>query len=92
MIKDRSIKGKDFLKFLKELQAKVEGPCYLLLDNASIHKPKFIQEFIGANEWKVAFIPPYCPDFQPIELAWALIKAKFKKLMLQEMLAGKQRC
>ena len=82
MIKPRSIKGRDFLKFLKELREKVEGPCCLLLDNATIHKPKYIKSFLGPEEWEVAFIPPYCPDFQPIELTWALIKQRFKKLIL----------
>ena len=63
MLKPRSIKGRDFLEFLEELRAKVKGHCYLLLDNASIHKTKYVKDYISANAMELAFIPPYCPEF-----------------------------
>ena len=37
-------------------------------------------------------MPPYCPQFQPIELAWSLIKHKFKKGILRAMLEEVKQC
>ena len=84
----KSIKGEDMLTFLKELRAKVTGECALLLDNASIHKTKYIRDYCAQNRFRLLFLPPYQPQFQPIELTWALIKAAFKKLILSNMCTG----
>ena len=70
------------LTFLKQLRAKVTGPCALLLDNASIHKTRYIRDYCEQNQFKMLWLPPYQPQFQPIELTWSLIKQNFKKLIL----------
>ena len=91
MIKDKSIKGRDFLEFLKQLRAKVEGDCYLILDNATIQQTKYIRQYAGAEGLILCFLPPYQPQFQPIELAWSLIKRDYKRQILQAMLSEEQR-
>ena len=45
MLRPKSVKGADFLEFVKELQAKSFTGLTLLLDNASIHKTKAVREY-----------------------------------------------
>lgn len=45
----------------------------LICDNASWHKSKSIEW----GEFEPAFLPPYSPDFNPIERLWLLIKAEW---------------
>ena len=45
----------------------------LICDNASWHKRKSI----GWGEFEPAFLPPYSPDYNPIERLWLLLKAEW---------------
>ena len=46
----------------------------VVLDNLSSHKAAGIQAAIEARGAKLLFLPPYSPDFNPIELCWSKIK------------------
>jgi transposase len=50
----------------------------VVLDNLSAHKSAAVREAIAAAGCTVLFLPPYSPDFAPIELAWAHIKAALR--------------
>jgi transposase len=39
----------------------------VVMDNASFHKSKKTIELIGSSGCEVLFLPPYSPDFNPIE-------------------------
>jgi len=44
------------------------------MDNARFHKKSVIEEIIKDTEHEVLFLPPYSPDFNPIETVFANIK------------------
>jgi transposase len=44
------------------------------MDNLSSHKVKGVRERIEAQGAEVLYLPPYSPDLNPIEKAWAKIK------------------
>src|SRR6266540_3866628 len=46
----------------------------LVLDNAKIHHDQELLEYLDAIGVKVEFLPPYSPDLNPIESAFATIK------------------
>jgi transposase len=46
----------------------------VVLDNLSSHKAAQIKEAIEARGARLMFLPPYSPDFNPIELCWSKIK------------------
>ena len=46
----------------------------LVVDNASIHKVAGIHEMVEEHSARLLFLPPYSPDFNPIELAFSTIK------------------
>ena len=51
----------------------------VVIDNARFHKSKKIIELIEAVNCKIIFLPPYSPDFNPIEHHWAAIKNAIRK-------------
>lgn len=51
----------------------------LIIDNASFHKSKNIQDMIEHAGCRLLFLPPYSPDLNPIEKYWFKLKTKIKK-------------
>jgi hypothetical protein len=49
---------------------------YIIMDNASIHKPEDdIDGIIERRGYRSVRLPPYSPELNPIEQFWALLKA-----------------
>jgi transposase len=51
----------------------------VVLDNLSAHKVPGIREAIEAAGAKLLYLPPYSPDFNPIEQLFAKLKALLRK-------------
>jgi len=51
----------------------------VIMDNLSSHKVTGVIEAISARGASVLYLPPYSPDFNPIELKWAKVKTFLKK-------------
>jgi transposase len=47
----------------------------VVLDNLSVHRAASIREALAARHCEVLFLPPYSPDFTPIEQAFSKLKA-----------------
>lgn len=45
------------------------------MDNLTAHKVKGVDDALQAVDAKVIYLPPYSPDLNPIEIAWANVKA-----------------
>jgi transposase len=52
----------------------------VVLDNLSAHKAANIREALAARGCEVLFLPPYSPDFTPIEQAFFKLKALLRGL------------
>jgi transposase len=50
----------------------------VVIDNLSAHKGESIARLIEACGARVHFLPPYSPDFNPIELCWAKVKTALR--------------
>ncbi len=50
-----------------------EGAC-IVMDNFSSHKVEGVRELIEAAGAKLIYLPPYSPDFSPIENFWSKVK------------------
>ena len=55
----------------------------VVLDNLSSHKVAGVKEAIASVEAKVVYLPPYSPDFNPIENVFSKLKTMLRKLMLR---------
>jgi len=51
----------------------------IIIDNARFHKSKKVFELIESVGCKLLFLPPYSPDFNPIEHHWFAIKNKIRE-------------
>ena len=51
----------------------------VIVDNLSAHKGEKVKQLIESRAASVIFLPPYSPDFNPIEEAFSKIKAILKK-------------
>jgi transposase len=50
----------------------------LVLDNLSAHTGETIRQLVEAQGARLEFLPPYSPDFNPIELCWSKVKAALR--------------
>jgi transposase len=56
-----------------------EGAC-VVMDNCSIHLGKEIEALIHGVGARLIYLPPYSPDFSPIENLWSKIKSILRSL------------
>ena len=52
----------------------------IIMDNAAFHKNKITQELIESKQCQLLYLPPYSPDFNPIEQKQGHIKNQVKKI------------
>jgi transposase len=70
----------DFESFLEhDLLPQLTPGSVLVLDNASIHKGGDIEPLVKRAGCRLLYLPPYSPDLNPIELAWAWIKRRVRR-------------
>jgi transposase len=76
-----SFKAEKIVLALEALLRVVDGRIVLLWDGASIHTSKVVKAFLAREEVKarleVVYLPPYCPDYNPVELVNSSLKRKF---------------
>jgi transposase len=52
----------------------------VVMDNLNAHKGERIKELIEERGCELVYLPPYSPDFNPIEEAFSKIKGLFRKV------------
>ena len=51
----------------------------VVLDNLGAHKGNRVRELVEGRGCSLLFLPPYSPDFSPIEEAFSKVKARLRK-------------
>ena len=51
-----------------------------MLDNLKAHKSPKVAEILARKNCTVRYLPPYSPDFNPIEMAISKLKSALRKL------------
>lgn len=59
----------------QKLVPKLWKGAYVVMDNCSIHKGKEIEALLQSAGAHLIYLPPYSPDFSPIENCWSKIKS-----------------
>jgi transposase len=62
------------------LQPTLKPGDIIVLDNLGAHRASRIEEIAASCGAQVLWLPPYSPDFSPIELMWSKVKAYLKKV------------
>jgi len=65
---------------LQKLVPKLWNGACVFLDNYSIHKGEEVKKMIESVGAKVIDLPPYSPDFSPIENFWSKVKSTLRSL------------
>jgi transposase len=77
---DGALNGQRFRAYVEQMLAPTLAPGdIVLLDNLRSHKVAGIAEAIAAREARLIYLPPYSPDLNPIEQAFAKYKALLRK-------------
>jgi putative transposase len=72
---DGPINGQCFRAWVDQQLVATLKPCdIVILDNLGCHKAKAIRQTIRAVGARLWYLPPYSPDLNPIEQAFAKIK------------------
>jgi transposase len=58
----------------RRLLPKLSSGDVLIMDNAPAHKDPRLVPLLRSRGVTLRYLPPYSPDFNPIESAWALVK------------------
>ena len=53
----------------------------IIMDNATFHRKAVLQALASTCKCDVLFLPPYSPDFNPIENFWAWLKSKLRNIL-----------
>ena len=77
---DGPMNGDAFLAYVEQILVPTLKPGdIVVMDNLSSHKLPAIREAIEASGARLLYLPPYSPDFNPIEQLFAKLKAALRK-------------
>lgn len=72
---EASTDGDIFLAYLDQvLCPKLKPGQIVILDNLAAHKVEGVRQRIESTGARLLYLPPYSPDFNPIERCWAQFK------------------
>lgn len=77
---DGPMTGELFRAYVEQFLAPTLSPGdIVVMDNLPAHKVKGVAEAITARGAELRYLPPYSPDFNPIEQMFAKLKALLRK-------------
>jgi transposase len=69
-----------FLAYVREeLVPTLDAGRVVILDNLAAHRAPEVREAVEATGARLLYLPPYSPDFNPIELAFSKLKAGLRR-------------
>jgi transposase len=80
MVADGAINGELFRAYIEQvLVPELRPGDAVVMDNLSSHLAAGVRRAIEAAECRLLFLPPYSPDFNPIENAFSKLKRLLRK-------------
>ena len=81
MVLDGAMHGVAFLAYVEQvLVPTLKAGDIVIMDNLPAHKPTAVRQAIEMAGAELRFLPPYSPDFNPIEMAFSKFKAFLKQI------------
>jgi transposase len=88
MVLDGAMDGAAFELYVREMLVPTLGSGdIVVMDNLPAHKPSRIRAAIEAAGAQLIYLPPYSPDLNPIEMAFAKLKAALRKAAARSLQA-----
>jgi transposase len=83
--------GDVFLAYVEHVPCpQLKAGQMVVMDNLRAHKVDGVRELIENTGATLCYLPPYSPDFNPIEQCWAQVKQKLRKLKARSVAALEQ--
>jgi transposase len=80
MVSDGAMNGDLFVAYVQQILVPTLRPGEIVvMDNLAAHKRPAAREAIERAGCKVLYLPPYSPDFNPIELAFSKLKSMLRR-------------
>ena len=80
MVLDGAMNGPAFLAYVEQVLVPTLSPGdIVVMDNLPAHKSACVRTAIEAAGASLRYLPPYSPDFNPIEQAFSKLKALLRK-------------
>lgn len=75
-----------FIDYLKNiLVPTLHDGDIVVMDNMRTHHSRDVKKVIEEYKINVLFLPPYSPDFNPIEKMWSKVKSVLRKLKIRDL-------
>jgi transposase len=79
LVLDGPMDGEAFLAYVEQaLVPELRPRDIVIMDNLPAHKVHGVRQAIEAAGASLRYLPPYSPDFNPIEMAFAKLKAALR--------------
>jgi transposase len=79
LVVDGAVNGDVFREYVRQHLARELRPGDLVvMDNLACHKVAGVREAVAAAGAAVVYLPPYSPDFNPIEQVFAKVKSRLR--------------
>ena len=81
MVVEGAVNAETFVAYTEQcLLPTLEAGDIVVLDNVKFHHDPRVEQLIRSVGARVRFLPPYSPDFNPIEKAFSALKSHLRKL------------
>ncbi|WP_266662265.1 transposase [Streptomyces sp. NBC_00237] len=71
----------DYARLFDAAHQQLGGPVVIVWDNLNTHVSARMKQYIEARDWLTVFqLPPYAPEFNPVEAVWAHLKGSLANL------------
>ena len=79
-------------KYLKDAKNVDTSKIGLILDNCSVHRSREVSNYFARRNIAIILLPPYWPEFAPVELLFSLVKRNIMKIHKNEGLDLSKEC
>lgn len=81
-----ALTGEVFLNYVEQsLVPHLKKGDIVIMDNLRAHKVDGVQQAIEQAGAHVLYLPPYSPDFNPIEMLWSKLKSVLRALKIRNI-------
>ena len=75
-----SINGESFASYIEQFLVRELKPGdIVIMDNLPAHRSQRVTDAIEGAGCALVYLPPYSPDYSPIENMWSKVKASLRK-------------